>query len=228
MHFAAAGGCIVLGLCRFILSNFPLVASKLFSNAHEKHYLLNAEEGRPLALGDSDSDENVEILRNEPSESHEKRPVLQRLIRASAMTLVFVSAFMRPVNSAFRAMSWTPPLLPIVDFLRTSDGVVGGMMTQHDITGLLANKTFLEEPIPLSRLPLEANLSGFEDWYAPGSQHYSSFADPLHISNLGDEPLTALQSSLKDLEIRHVLLIFLESQRQDVFPSSEQASTGTV
>ena len=50
--------------------------------------------------------------------------------------------------------------------------------------------------------------------------HYNSAKDPLYTSNLGNDVLEPLQEVLSsgDVRIKHIVLVKLESNRQDVFP----------
>ena len=83
----------------------------------------------------------------------------------------------------------------------------------------LDNCTALASPIALPWLPTETLLAGFEDWYDADKDHYSAVADPLKLSNLDEELLPALRDiKLRDVSIRHVVLVKLESTRKDVFP----------
>jgi len=53
--------------------------------------------------------------------------------------------------------------------------------------------------------------------YVP-ERHYSASHDPLKISNDKEDILASLGSKLAGVPIRHVVVIFLESTRKDVFP----------
>ncbi|KAH8128144.1 sulfatase [Trichoderma asperelloides] len=132
--------------------------------------------------------------------------------------LTHVILFMiRPNESALNFLSWTPALLPFVDFSFSSPSLdhlepVYGSSIGHSWD----NYTALAAPALFSWLP-ERPVPGFEDWYTD-DEHYSADADPLKISNLEEKLLPALQGKLGDVPIRHVMLILLESTRKDVFP----------
>lgn len=124
----------------------------------------------------------------------------------------------RPWEPSFIFMSWATPILPIIDVTHASSAlsvllpVYGtGMHFEWD------SRTALTDPIPFSWLPNGTTPQGFEDWYN-GRPHYNPAEDPLRISNLEDDLLPELQGALKNVNIRHILLVKLESTRKDVFP----------
>ncbi|KAF5025737.1 hypothetical protein F66182_2204 [Fusarium sp. NRRL 66182] len=134
------------------------------------------------------------------------------------LTALFTLTFMRPKDPSLIFLSWTSGLLPFVDFASTSPflddlpSVFGGGI-QRGWDELSA----LVEPTPLKWLPREARVPGFEDWSGK-KLHYSSESDPLKVSNL-DEPLReSIRGKLKDINVRHIVMFFLESTRKDVFP----------
>ncbi|WAO96514.1 Sulfatase domain-containing protein [Fusarium falciforme] len=139
------------------------------------------------------------------------------LVTIALLALVF-SAFARPHDRSLIFLSWTTALLPFVDFSASSPmleqlpSVFGtGIQRTWD------HRTALADPAPLDWLPKDNMLAGFEDWYS-GREHYSTNADPLKISNLDDDVLSELRDKLQHVPVKHVLLFFLESTRNDVFP----------
>ncbi|KAM0263916.1 hypothetical protein ACHAQJ_000951 [Trichoderma viride] len=132
--------------------------------------------------------------------------------------LTHVILFMiRPNESALNFLSWTPALLPFVDFSFSSPSLDNlKPIYGSSIERSWDNYTALAAPVAFPWLP-ERHVPGFGDWYR-NDKHYSADADPLKISNLQDELLPALQDKLADVPIRHVMLILLESTRKDVFP----------
>ncbi|KKP01425.1 sulfatase [Trichoderma harzianum] len=146
--------------------------------------------------------------------------VLKRLfylfIGCALLTHV-VMALIRPNESALNFLSWTPALLPFVDFTFSSPSLdhlkpIYGSSIGHSWD----NITALTDPVALPWLP-QRHVPGFGDWYK-NNKHYNAAADPLKISNFNDDLLPALKDKLADVPIRHVMLILLESTRKDVFP----------
>ncbi|UNI22974.1 hypothetical protein JDV02_008816 [Purpureocillium takamizusanense] len=126
---------------------------------------------------------------------------------------------LRPHESALTFMSWTPALLPFVDFTNSSPNLArivpvygSGIGREWD------NRTALAEPVSLSWLPRDGIVLGFEDWAKGGQKHYNAASDPLKLSNLDEELLEELRGKLGGVPIRHVMVIMLESTRKDVFP----------
>ncbi|KAL7782945.1 sulfatase [Trichoderma ceciliae] len=146
--------------------------------------------------------------------------ILRRLLYLfiGCALLTHVILFMiRPNESALNFLSWTPALLPFVDFSFSSPSLdhlksVYGSSIERSWD----NRTALTGQVSFPWLP-ERHVPGFGDWYN-NKAHYNAAADPLKISNLQEKLLPALQGKLADVPIRHVMLILLESTRKDVFP----------
>lgn len=156
---------------------------------------------------------------------HAKEPLRpSRLIllpySLTSIALLFLLALsiMRPSERSLVFMSWTLPLLPFVDFTHSSP-TLGSLLPVYgsSINYDWDNRTALTEPIKWDWLP-STPLRGFEDWYEKYKDHYNGAEDPMKISNLADDLLPQLRNKLKDIKIRHVMLIKLESTRKDVFP----------
>ncbi|KAG6034625.1 hypothetical protein E4U41_006471 [Claviceps citrina] len=131
-----------------------------------------------------------------------------------------VLSIVRPTEDSLIFMSWTPILLPLVDFLHSAATLSSLNPFYGQSIGLdWDNRTALADPIRWEWLPkLDEPLPGFEDWYQPDAQHYNAATDPLKISNLDDDLLAPLRGKLGHVNIRHVVLVKLESTRKDVFP----------
>lgn len=131
-----------------------------------------------------------------------------------------ITTILRPHDSAYTLMSWTLPLQPIIDV--SGDGSPAAITSHksgpNSISDVLHDKTALSTPIPLPWLPEGEPLKGFEDWYRDGADHYSAEADPLKIFNMQDGLIPGLRGKLADVDIRHVIVVKMESIRKDVFP----------
>ncbi|CAI6086998.1 unnamed protein product [Clonostachys chloroleuca] len=137
---------------------------------------------------------------------------------ATASLLVFIGfRLARPDDGSLTFIAWTTGLLPFVSYKSLSPSLenlrpIYGVGIQHEWDRVTA----LTEPIPMPWLPRK-ETEGFEDWYR-NVVHYNASADPMKIDNLDEPLLPELKSKLKDLDIRHVVLFFMESVRNDVFP----------
>ncbi|KAH6977560.1 sulfatase domain protein [Ilyonectria sp. MPI-CAGE-AT-0026] len=139
------------------------------------------------------------------------------MVGISLIAMTFES-IARPEDSAFAFMSWTLPLLPFVDFANSSPNLASMTPVYGDcINYTWDNLTALDEPISLPWLPADRPLPGFEDWYE-NKKHYSAAADPMRISNWENDLLPDLRGKLRDVKIRHVMIVKLEGTRKDVFP----------
>lgn len=202
-----------------------------------KYNKLNADEPRPKyeddALNASNETDAQGLLAYRDEDAAEQGLHFDTQLPApskSAMAgyvicglVVFATALttiVRPHDAAFTLMSWTLPLQPIVDL--TSEGGPVAVTTHNtgpnSVTDLLHGKTALSTPVSLPWLPDGAPLLGFEDWYQDGAEHYSAEADPLKVSNMQDQLIPQLQGALADVDIRHVVIVKMESIRKDVFP----------
>ncbi|KPA37837.1 lipoteichoic acid synthase yvgj [Fusarium langsethiae] len=160
----------------------------------------------------------------------EKRPVSHSYVlftsllgyASYAATAIFlfmlvIATLFRPHDQSLIFLSWTAALVPLVDLrsrptLQDLSSVhgVGIQRTWDDRTALTNTTSF-------DWLPQDKILSGFEDWQY-GRDHYTSNADPLRVSNLDQDVVPQIKDRLQDVPIKHVILCFLESTRNDVFP----------
>ncbi|QKX53953.1 uncharacterized protein TRUGW13939_01033 [Talaromyces rugulosus] len=145
------------------------------------------------------------------------------IVVISAILIQIIQSFIRPHDRSLTFMSWTPALLPFIDLKNSAPNLE--TVIPHYKTGInheWDSLTPLRQPIPLPWLP-EEPIDGFEDWYK-NELHYDASADPLRISNL-EEPLRPELGDLKDVPIRHIMTIVLESTRKDVFPIRESGAS---
>ncbi|EFY88216.1 sulfatase domain protein [Metarhizium acridum CQMa 102] len=157
---------------------------------------------------------------------HKSRNRKERLaLFLYATTGVFLIAqaitfILRPNELSLIFMSWTSIALPIADILSTDSPLTILLPVYNpDIIEKWEGKTALGEPSRWAWLPnTDDPPSGFSDWYEPERTHYSSALDPLNQTNVNGDLLSPLRGKLGDVDIRHVVIILLESTRQDVFP----------
>lgn len=156
---------------------------------------------------------------SEEAESPSNAMVATNAVISLILLMLFISTAVRPAEHSLVFMSWTLALLPFVEFSNSSPALaslvpVKGRGIGWDWDALTA----LGDPIHYSWLPgVEDPLPGFEDWYR-NEPHYRADSDPLKISNLDEGVLPGLRNKLQDVQIRHVMLVKLESTRKDVFP----------
>ncbi|KAF4970308.1 hypothetical protein FSARC_2628 [Fusarium sarcochroum] len=131
--------------------------------------------------------------------------------------MLVIAALARPSDRSLIFLSWTAALAPLVDF--TSGPTLQDLPSVHG-TGIQRtwdDRSALTNVTAFNWLPEGEILSGFEDWHY-GRDHYTADADPLKISNLDQDVVASLKDKLQDIPIKHVVLCFLESTRNDVFP----------
>lgn len=147
--------------------------------------------------------------------------LLKRLLVLLPILVIVALRVARPPDAAYAFLSCTLPLSPFIAFGNPHAGPVNLTGLEGDYT-YLSYHTALAEPPFFDFLPHQ-KMKGFEDWSPDGDRdrlHYNAFQDPLHISNLDRDVLEPLREALHNgsVNIKHVILIKLESTRGDVFP----------
>jgi hypothetical protein len=141
------------------------------------------------------------------------------------LAIPFISSIFRPTGNYPPSLSLPVPILPIAGF--TSPTLTPADIVLSTTSGLSLcnlNATTVAGLPDFQWLPDGSLVDGFEDWSTPGHTHYDARSDPLKISNLEDELLPDLQKVLHNIKIRHMMLIFLESTRADVFPLRKEST----
>ncbi|KAG7001423.1 hypothetical protein G7Y79_00031g065380 [Physcia stellaris] len=144
------------------------------------------------------------------------------VVLAATAVLCLLSALRPHHDYAYLFLSWSVLISPFVGAPYCFIGV--------DVAGFLGDDRWLKGRSSLGVAPHwdflpSESIPGFEDWYSCTGNcterlHYDAKKDPLHISNLEDPILDTLREVFdqKNANIKHVILIKLESTRSDVFP----------
>lgn len=179
------------------------------------------------------SDSESVLLLNAPRASPEKNDwsLLKRFVVILCSSMVIFLRCARPHDRAYGFLSASLPLAPF--------GGPAFRPGHEKFAPLSGDFRWLEGHTALDTLPifdwLPANDSfgGFQDWSllymnkfnetVPKnypSEHYNPVKDPLHIPNLQNDLLEPLREVLHNgtVKIKHIILIKLESTRQDMFP----------
>lgn len=182
-----------------------------------------------LAMEDDylNNDDDDESDMFEPYSTKHSRPTERFIFRVfilAAFYLFLLLRFLRPSTSVYLFLSGTLPLVTVFE-----GG--GHRITPVDTTGIPAEYRYLDgvsslhPPPDWDWMPKRPG-PGFTDWDESDSfaLHYSPPRSPLHISNLEEPVLEPVQNALKDLKIKHVVLLKLESARADIFPIRKDSS----
>jgi hypothetical protein len=190
-----------------------------------------------IAIDDYDGDDSDSVALLDapgtlPEQKQKNSPSLVKRVIVLVCTLVFLFfRGIRPNDLIYNFLSVSLPLAPFAGiFFRAAQGTV---------TSLPGDFSWLEGRTALDTFPkfewLAANGSpdAFPDW-SPFLldhlnettakehlyQHYNPAKDPLHIPNLQNDLLDSIRDVLHkgDVKIKHIILVKLESNRQDVFP----------
>ena len=153
--------------------------------------------------------------------------LLKRSLILSVALLVLILRCARPGATSYAFLSQTLVLTP---FARPPQ--VREWSELFDLSWLpgnyddwLGNRTALDITPRFGWAP-PARLRGFRDWNGTAHHlHYNPAKDPLHISNLDLPVLDSLRDALSsgNVPIKHVMVIKLESTREDVFPLRNQS-----
>ncbi|KAL4864934.1 hypothetical protein BDV12DRAFT_175463 [Aspergillus spectabilis] len=164
----------------------------------------------------SDDEESDYLLNSPPPSTPQKRISLGRRL-VVWLPLCFLAALRiaRPPYPSYIFLSGALPLTPFAGMHRPTLGEQAGDIPDYV---WLEGQTSLSKPPAWDWMPKET-LPGFEDWNGK-RQHYTPSKDPLHLSNLQEPVIDSLKDVLAsgDVNIKHVILLKLESTRADVFP----------
>lgn len=176
-------------------------------------------------LPGKDEDFDPEIKHPIPhGASNKARAMLIMVLHVSTcmvLCALAIQCYVRPLDTSFIFVSWTPIVRPFIDFTHSSSTLANLRPVYNEsLLHMWQDHTALTEPIDLTWLPQASGpVPGFADWY-DGSKHYNAEADPFNQPNLEYSVLDQLRGKLGQgqVNIRHVVLIMLESTRKDVFP----------
>ncbi|KKK25400.1 hypothetical protein AOCH_004515 [Aspergillus ochraceoroseus] len=169
---------------------------------------------------DDDDEESVyplETTENAP-ELRKRIPLTRRLVVWLPMLFLVILRSARPSYPSYMFLSETLPVAPFMGKHPLTLGEQAGNPADY---AWLEGRTSLAMPPAWDWMP-STGLPGFEDWDTSNRDrtHYSPAQDPLHMSNLHEPVLDSLREVLAkgDINIKHVMVLKLESTRGDVFP----------
>ena len=173
------------------------------------------------------ADEAYTAVPQDDVEHGEKRPrkcvprKLATCLMAGALATMALLYTIRPKEGSLVFLSWTTPLMPLVDVLMETP-VLADLQPLYgtSIDRSWDDLTAVSDPIPLPWLPQldeGKSLAGFDDWYTNGT-HYDARLDPMRFDNTKSDVLASLKHALKESPIRHIIVAKMESARKDVFP----------
>ncbi|KAL2833138.1 alkaline-phosphatase-like protein [Aspergillus pseudoustus] len=173
------------------------------SDDEEDDFLLSTAEGH-------------QATRAQSPPPQKRIPVARRVAVWLPLCLLAIFRIARPPYPSYIFLSGALPMTPFAGMHRPTLGEQAGNIPDYI---WLEGQTALAKPPAWDWLPADETLPGFEDWRG-NKQHYSPSRDPLHLSNLQEPVLDSLRETLAsgDVNIKHVILLKLESTRADVFP----------
>lgn len=195
----------------------------------KKHALPDPDMSEQIAFDDFDEDTDTEsaLLLDAPRDPPEQKPtsqkgsskswsLLKRLAVMVCSSIVIVLRCVRPHDTAYGFLSGSLPLAPF-------GGPRESLTPRSGDFNWLNGHTALDTSPVFDWLPRNRSLDGFADWspvHRNTSEHYNPMKDPLHIPNLQNDLLEPLREVLHNgsVKIKHIILIKLESTRQDLFP----------
>jgi hypothetical protein len=210
-----------------------LLPAKFRYNRRKEQELPDPEIYEQIAIDDYDEGHNAEsagLLETpeDPSQDlpvKKSRPLLKRVIVISCSVVVVLLRCVRPLDSTYGFFSATLPLAPFKGLIsRPAHGSVSSLPGDYS---WLEGKTALDDFPTFDWLRTDDSSNGYVEW-SPFKinhtehfqKHYNPAKDPLHTINLQNDILEPMREVLKNgtVKIKHIILIKLESNRQDVFP----------
>jgi arylsulfatase A-like enzyme len=191
-------------------------------------------EPKDYELSDSDSEEEKETLLGKAGRSTRARSlrtwlnprnwpsqlwaVLGHAAVFGALLAMFIMCMMRPNKSTLNILSVTTLAAPFMGWGGSSYEALEEMKPLYGsgIGFKWDRKSAVRRGPTYPWLPTDRVAPGFEDRYGR-NKYYQASRDPLKISNLDDKTLEAL-GDLRNVPVRHVVTIILESTRKDMFP----------
>ncbi|KAG5914109.1 hypothetical protein E4U42_000678 [Claviceps africana] len=206
-------------------------ADRLAAPGHESAYGLVPQQDDDVEHGSKEggaSGDDGSSLGVPPSAKWEmmQRYALRQWLKLSMYLFIgcalagqVICFLIRPHESSLVFMSWTSALLPFVDFSDSSPHLKNMVPVYNSGIGRAwDNMTAVHNSSSPAGMPWSlARTLDFWQRYVP-ERHYSAAHDPLRISNAKEGLLADLSSKLAGVPIRHVVIVFLESTRKDVFP----------
>jgi hypothetical protein len=213
-----------------------LLPTKFRCNSRKEQTLPDPEIYEQIAIDDYDEGHNSESAglletpedpsqAQESSGKKERRSLLKLVIIRSCSIIVLLLRLVRPTDATYGFLSATLPLAPFKGLIyRPAQGSVSSLPGDFS---WLEGKTALDDFPTFDWLRTDDSSNGFVDW-SPFKinhtehflKHYNPAMDPLHTPNLDNDILEPLREVIQNgtVKIKHIILIKLESNRQDVFP----------
>ncbi|KAJ5931026.1 Alkaline phosphatase-like alpha/beta/alpha [Penicillium verhagenii] len=195
-----------------------------------------AENYEQIAIDDFDNDENdndsislLDIPQEPPKQGSPS--FLSRVIVVACSTVVLFLTIIRPHNVVYSFLTQSLPFAPF--------GGPNYRPGEESVASVPGDFSWLEGHTALDKFPTFDWLKGynssdeFPDWspfpfnktYLDTHkdyeyEHYNPNKDPLHIPNLQNDILEPMREALHNgsAKIKHIVLVKLESTRQDVWP----------
>lgn len=201
----------------------------------KKQALPDPETYEQIIIDDYDEDQSDSesvLLLNAPRNSPKNgRSLLKRFVVILCSSVVIFLSCARPHDRVYGFLSGSLPLAPFGG-PRYRPGHESFAPLSGDFSWLEGH-TALDTLPTFDWLPANNSFEGFADW-SPfyinefnetlpkdhPSEHYNPMKDPLHIPNLQNDLLEPLREVLHNgtVKVKHIILIKLESTRQDMFP----------
>lgn len=198
-----------------------LVPAKIRWCARREKSLPDPEIYEQIAIDDFDEDQSGQESGTSLEPPREWSWLVRMIVITCSVGVLFLRA-VRPHDPAFGFFSESLPLAPFGGpQFRPATGtaaLVSGEFSWLD--GHTALDVFPE----FDWLPKDPS-GGFPDWSPfrmtkKTNEHYNPLKDPLHTPNLQNDILEPMRAAIStgNVKIKHVVLIKLESTRQDVWP----------
>lgn len=210
-----------------------LLPAKFRCNRRNEQSLPDPEIYEQIAIDDYNDGHEAEGLLETPEAEPQassipqkkSRSILTRVLVIAGSIILILLRCIRPSDATYQFLSNDLPLAPFKGLVyRPSQGSVSALPGDFSY---LEGHTALDSFPTFDWLRTNDSSNSFVDWSPFKANHtehlqthYNPAKDPLHTSNLDKAILEPIREVLKsgDLKIKNVILIKMESNRQDVFP----------
>ena len=149
--------------------------------------------------------------------------ILRRVFILGPFCLFLLLRYMRPYDPVYMYLSSALTVSPFFDMSKNRGTPVDTAgLPQSGKYDYLKARSSMQPPPYFEWLSGGKRYQGFEDWDERNINrtHYTPEADPLRITNLGNPVFESIRDAVAnhDVQIKHVIVVKLESTRSDVFP----------
>ncbi|KAL4807495.1 hypothetical protein BDV18DRAFT_151521 [Aspergillus unguis] len=217
---------VVGGILHILAEPFKMIFRPIWNrisqlSARVRHIRLRSDPLPDPEVYEQIAVEDYHDYKSDEEEDYIPQRPPQRITLAKRLIVwlpLFFLGILRSVRPSYPSYIFLSGALPMTPFAGTNRPTLGEQAGNIPDYAWLEGRTSLAKPPTWDWMP-EEPLDGFKDWH-DNREHYTPSEDPLHLSNLQAPVLDELKDVLAsgDVNIKHIIMLKLESTRADVFP----------